>query len=140
MRCLRRLVCGGIIPPASHPSSPEFNSGELGCDAKSRPQATDRQSLRAGIALDVGKAITSSALMPHTLPFLCISQKSLLFVLAGQFSVQVIRALIPLKTANLTLTQQIEYRTYEAVADLVPPDFTYRGQTKTIKLRRIKSI
>ena len=80
-----------------------------------------RQSLRPGIALNVGEAITSPALMPHTLRFLCRSQKSLLFVLAGQISFQVV-TLMPLKIANLTLTQQIEYRTHEAVADLVPPE------------------
>ena len=84
-----------------------------------------RQSLRPGIALNVGEAITSPALMPHTLRFLCRSQKSLLFVLAGQSSFQVV-TLMPLKIANLTLTQQIEYRTHEAVADLVPLErFTY---------------
>jgi hypothetical protein len=74
-----------------------------------------------GIALNFGEAITSPALMPHTLPFMCRSQISLLFVIAGQISFQVV-TLMPLKTANLTLTQQLEYRTHEAVADLVPPE------------------
>lgn len=102
-----------------------FLGGSAG--AMSAPQATNRQSLCASIAFALDEAITSSALMPHTLP--CHSQ-SLLFILAGQ-SFQVVRALSSIKTADLTLIQQIEYRTHEAVADLMPHQtLLNRGQIR----------
>lgn len=70
------------------------------------------------IALNFDEAITLSPLMPHV-PFLCGSQISLLFVLAG-FSFQLCRTLILLKTVNLTL-KQVEYRTPEAMIGIVQP-------------------